>query len=39
MPLNKRMLPKSPLARGIKTAGSVLALTAGLAIGSAQAAD
>lgn len=39
MLLNKRTLPKSPLATGLKTAGSILALTAGLAIGSVQAAD
>ena len=39
MLLNKRTLPKSPFATGLKTAGSVLALTAGLAAGGAWAAD
>ena len=39
MLLNKRTLPKSPFATGLKTACSVLALTAGLAAGGAWAAD
>ncbi len=39
MPVNKRTLPKAPLARGIKAACSVLALTACLTVGSAWAAD
>ena len=38
MPLKKTSFSKSPLARGIKTAGSVLALAC-LAAGAAQAAD
>ena len=39
MLLNKRTLPKSPFATGLKTAGSILALTVGLAAGGAWAAD
>ncbi|MDS4070188.1 MAG: sulfatase-like hydrolase/transferase [Candidatus Competibacter sp.] len=39
MLLNKQTLPKSPLATGLKTACSVLALTACLAAGAAHAAD
>jgi arylsulfatase len=39
MPLKKTSFLKSPFATGLKTACSVLTLTACLAIGSAQAAD
>ena len=39
MLLKKRTLPKWLLTTGLKTACSILALTAGLAAGSVQAAD
>ena len=39
MPLKKTSFSKAPFTTGLKTACSILALTAGLAAGGAQAAD